>query len=110
VLSVYWPTAYDHESPLKDGSFASYKQGTIAGLAKLLPGAERKIVDVRLARWGHALCHGRRVVHGEVGDRQARRRPRALRPLGQPGAAGVRIRAGRGIEAGKRAKEQLARG
>jgi hypothetical protein len=59
VISVYWPTAYDHESPLKDGSYAAYRTGAIEGLAKLLPGAKNKIVDVRLARWGHALCHGK---------------------------------------------------
>lgn len=59
VLSVYWPVAYDHELPLKDGSFAAFRDGTVAGLAKVLPGARNKIVDVRLARWGHALCHGK---------------------------------------------------
>jgi phytoene dehydrogenase-like protein len=59
VLSVYWPVAYDHEAPLKDGAYGSFRQGTIDGLAKLLPGAKGKIVDVRLARWGHALCHAK---------------------------------------------------
>jgi len=59
VLSVYWPVAYDHEAPLKEGSFGTFRDATIAGLAKLLPGAKNKIVDVRLARWGHALCHGK---------------------------------------------------
>jgi phytoene dehydrogenase-like protein len=59
VLSVYWPAAYDHEAPLKEGSFGTFRDATIAGLAKLLPGAKNKIVDVRLARWGHALCHGK---------------------------------------------------
>ena len=58
VISVYWPTAYDHDSPLKNGSYAAYRDGTIEGLARLLPGARGKIADVRLARWGHALCHG----------------------------------------------------
>lgn len=57
VITVYWPLAYDHEAALKDGSFASFREGAIAGLAKLLPGARGKILDVRLARWGHALCH-----------------------------------------------------
>jgi len=59
VITVYWPLAYDHEAALKEGSHAAFRDGAITGLAKLLPGAKNKIVDVRLARWGHALCHGK---------------------------------------------------
>jgi hypothetical protein len=111
VLSVYWPTAYDHESPLKDGSYASYRQGAIAGLAKLLPGAGKKIVDVRLARWGHALCHGKPGWYVEKSEI-------VKRPLGRvlfahsdnQGLPAFESALVEGLEAAKRAKETLAKG
>jgi oxygen-dependent protoporphyrinogen oxidase len=110
VISVYWPTAYDHESPLKEGSFASFKEGTIAGLAKLLPGARGKIVDVRLARWGHALCHGKPGWYVEKSEL-------VKRPLGRvlfahsdnQGLPAFESALVEGLEAAKTARELLAR-
>ena len=110
VISVYWPTAYDHESPLKDGSYAAYRDGAIEGLAKLLPGREEQ--DRRRAPrplGPRALPRQAGLVHREVGDRQARRRARALRALRQPGAAGVRVGAGRGARGGQTGAGTAAR-
>jgi hypothetical protein len=111
VLTVYWPLAYDHEAALKDGAFAAFRDGAAAGLAKLLPGARAKIVDVRLARWGHALCHagpGWYVERSEI----------AKRPMGRvlfahsdsQGLPAFESALIEGLEAAKSARELLKRG
>jgi protoporphyrinogen oxidase len=108
VLSVYWPTAYDHESPLRDGSFAAYREGTIKGLAKLLPGAERKIVDVRLARWGHALCHGKPGWYTEKSEIVKRALGRVhFAHSDNQGLPAFESALVEGLEAAKRARELL---
>ncbi|HEY5999483.1 MAG TPA: FAD-dependent oxidoreductase [bacterium] len=111
VLSVYWPTAYDHESPLKDGSFASFKEGTIAGLEKLLPGARKKIVDVRLTRWGHALCHGKPGWYTEKSEIVKRSMGRLhFAHSDNQGLPAFESALVEGLEAATRAKETLAKG
>jgi hypothetical protein len=111
VLSVYWPTAYDHDTPLRDGSYASYKEGTIRGLAQLLPGAEKKIVDVRLARWGHALCHGRPGWYTEKSEIVKRAVGRVhFAHSDSQGLPAFESALVEGLEAAKRAREALARG
>ena len=111
VISVYWPTAYDHESPLRDGSYAAYRDGAVAGLDKLFPGAAKKVVDVRLTRWGHALCHGKPGWYTE-------RSPVAKKPVGRvlfahsdnQGLPSFESALVEGLETGKKAREFLARG
>ncbi len=111
VLTVYWPLAYDHEPPLRDGSFGTFREGAIAGLAKLLPGARGKIVDVRLARWGHALCHGKPGWY-------VNRSPLVSRPVGRvhfahsdnQGLPAFESALIEGLEAAKRAREVLGKG
>lgn len=47
-----------------------------AGFGKLFPAAAGKIIDVRLARWGHALCHAKPGWYAE-------RSPLVSRPVGR---------------------------
>ena len=111
VLTVYWPIAYDHETALKEGSYAAFRDGAVAGLAKLLPGAKNKIVDVRLARWGHALCHGKPGWY--TGRSEIAKRPvgRVLfahsDSQGLPAFESALIE---GLEAAKSARELIRRG
>jgi hypothetical protein len=111
VLTVYWPLAYDHEASLKDGSFAAFRDGAGAGLAKLLPGAKGKIVDVRLARWGHALCHAKPGWYVERSEIVKRPVGRVLFAhsdnQGLPAFESALIE---GLEAAKSARELLKKG
>jgi protoporphyrinogen oxidase len=59
VLTVYYPIGYDHASLLEDRAYDAYRSRVADHLEILYPGAESKIEDVRLYRWGHALCHGK---------------------------------------------------
>lgn len=111
VITVYWSLAYDHAAAIEDGSYASFRDGAVAGLARLLPGAKAKIVDVRLARWGHALCHGKPGWYSE-------RSPIASRPVGRvlfahsdnQGLPAFESALVEGLRAAQRARELLARG
>jgi phytoene dehydrogenase-like protein len=111
VITVYWPLAYDHEASLKEGSFSAFRDGAAAGLSRLLPDAKGKIVDVRLARWGHALCHAKPGWYSE-------RSPIASRPVGSvlfahsdnQGLPSFESALVEGLSAARRARESLARG
>jgi hypothetical protein len=111
VMTVYWPIAYDHGAALEDGSYASFRDGAVAGLARLFPGAKAKIVDIRLARWGHALCHGKPGWYSE-------RSPIASRPVGRvlfahsdnQGLPAFEAALVEGLSAAKRARELLVHG
>jgi oxygen-dependent protoporphyrinogen oxidase len=58
VLTVYYPVAYDKGMLLPDNGYDFYRDAVVEHLGLFFPGAESKIEDVRLYRWGHALCHG----------------------------------------------------
>lgn len=59
VLTVYYPTGYEIDSLLDDGAYDRYRDTVVRHLDYLYPGAEAKIEDVKLYRWGHALCHAK---------------------------------------------------
>jgi phytoene dehydrogenase-like protein len=108
VISVYWPLAYDHDAALKEGSYAAFRDGAVAGLDRLLPGAKGKIVDVRLARWGHALCHAKPGWYTEKSETVKRAVGRVLFAhsdnQGLPAFESALVE---GLEAAKRARELL---
>jgi oxygen-dependent protoporphyrinogen oxidase len=76
VLSVYYPVAYQHAMLLTDEAYDAYRDRVVENLDVLYPGAAAKIEDVRLYRWGHALCHARPGWY-------TRKAPIASRPLGR---------------------------
>jgi monoamine oxidase len=57
VLTIYHPIGYNHSLILADASYDLYRDAVVEHLGLLWPGAESKVEDVRLNRWGHALCH-----------------------------------------------------
>jgi len=57
VLTVYYPLGYANAMVLSDDVYDTFRNEVVAHLDLLFPGAEAKIEDVRLYRWGHALCH-----------------------------------------------------
>jgi hypothetical protein len=57
VLTVYYPVGYDKGLLLTDNAYDLYRDAVVEHLGYLFPGSEAKIEDVRLNRWGHALCH-----------------------------------------------------
>jgi monoamine oxidase len=57
VLTVYYPVGYDKGLLLTDNAYDLYRDAVVEHLGYLFPGSESKIEDVRLNRWGHALCH-----------------------------------------------------
>lgn len=59
VLTVYYPIGYQHSLLLTDNAYDDYRTRVVEHFDILYPGAESKIEDVRLYRWGHALCHGK---------------------------------------------------
>ncbi len=58
VLTVYYPVGYDHAQLLRPESYDLFRDRVVEHMEVLYPGAAAKIEDVRLYRWGHALCHG----------------------------------------------------
>jgi monoamine oxidase len=57
VLTVYYPVSYQHALLLTDDAYDAYRGRVVENMEVLYPGAAAKIEDVRLYRWGHALCH-----------------------------------------------------
>ena len=57
VLTVYYPLGYANASVLNDDTYDGFRDAVVEHLDLLFPGAAAKIEDVRLNRWGHALCH-----------------------------------------------------
>jgi monoamine oxidase len=57
VLTVYYPLGYANALILNDDVYDTFRNEVVMHLDLLYPGAEAKIEDVRLYRWGHALCH-----------------------------------------------------
>jgi hypothetical protein len=108
VLTVYWPLDYRHEEALADGSLGRFRGGAIAGMEALFKGASGKILDVRLSRWGHALCH---AGPGWYTERAAV----AARPLGRvlfahsdnQGLPAFEAALAEGLAAAKKARELL---
>lgn len=76
VLTVYFPTGYEIDSLLDDDAYDRYRDTVVRHLDYLYPGAEAKIEDVQLYRWGHALCHARPGWY-------TRTSPLAARPFGR---------------------------
>jgi len=76
VYSVYYPIGYDIAALLEDEAYDRYRDTVVEHLGYLFPGAESKIEDVKLYRWGHALCHARPGWYTEVS-------PIASRPFGR---------------------------
>jgi protoporphyrinogen oxidase len=76
VLTVYYPVAYQAATLLTDDAYDTYRDAVVEHLGYLYPGAESKIEDVRLYRWGHALCHARPGWYTQ-------RSPLAARPMGR---------------------------
>lgn len=58
VLTVYYPVGYQQALLLTDNAYDQYRDAVVEHLGLFYPGCESKIEDVRLNRWGHALCHG----------------------------------------------------
>ena len=75
VLTVYYPLGYNHALLLADDAYDQFRGKVVQNLESLYPGAESKIEDVRLYRWGHALCHAAPGWY-------TKRSPLASRPLG----------------------------
>jgi oxygen-dependent protoporphyrinogen oxidase len=57
VLTVYTPLGYANALVLADAVYDEYRNRIVDSFDLLFPGAAAKIEDVRLYRWGHALCH-----------------------------------------------------
>jgi monoamine oxidase len=57
VLTVYYPLGYANVLVLEDKVYDDFRSKVVDALDVLYPGAAAKIEDVRLNRWGHALCH-----------------------------------------------------
>lgn len=57
VLTVYYPLGYNNAAVLNDDTYDAFRNSVVEHLELLFPGATEKIEDVRLYRWGHALCH-----------------------------------------------------
>jgi oxygen-dependent protoporphyrinogen oxidase len=57
VLTVYYPVGYQQALLLTDNAYDDYRDAVVEHLGYFFPGCEAKIDDVRLYRWGHALCH-----------------------------------------------------
>lgn len=72
VLTVYHPLGYNHALLLSDASYDLYRDAIVEHLGLFWPGAEAKVEDVKLYRWGHALCHapaGWYVNRSEIASR-----------------------------------------
>jgi hypothetical protein len=57
VLTVYYPIGYAHGELLMPEAYDQFRDRVVEHMDILYPGAAAKIEDVRLYRWGHALCH-----------------------------------------------------
>jgi monoamine oxidase len=57
VLTVYYPVGYEHGQLLMPEAYDLFRDRVVEHMEILYPGAAAKIEDVRLYRWGHALCH-----------------------------------------------------
>jgi hypothetical protein len=75
ILTVYYPVGYEHGQLLMPDAYDPFRDRVVEHMDILYPGAAAKIEDVRLYRWGHALCHA-------MPGWYTKKSPIASRPLG----------------------------
>jgi monoamine oxidase len=110
VLTIYFPIGYDGSSLLVDSAYDDYRERVVGALNSLFPGCSKKIADVRLYRWGHAMCHAAPGWY-------TKQSPIASKPAGRVlfahsdnlGLPAVESALGEGLAVGEEAKGLLAK-